>query len=725
MEALHSNEADEVENEHVDVKNWWKELQDRLYWLTHKSLVPGYKEQDIEDINILKQVIRQCKDNSNWKEERELMLDFGEKLFSAQRRVVDENFDRMEHTLECTENVIADYRDMANCVKVLKQNVRNVLSQTKFNSYDIFQTFFTVEKLSEEVRLLKVIEKVSHAPERYKLLVDGKHFVHAVHTLSSCINQLESEELKPIQALSAMNGEMKGNVVHLETIIVEGLKEHLYLNADACWDLQESQRGLNRISCQLSTKGVVNNQHDFDRILNSVFNAQEFQQTEPLDENPETESFFFIAKCIEALSFLGADIESQGAGGKECGGRLAEAVRRIHSSIQFDLHQLVTCILEDFDACSGQESESLVMSSVPIDGEKSTQENLASLLAAYVSPSDQVQMTRLLTQMSVLFERVMLNFSFFIVALNRKADQLDALYPHMPDMIPIFPLGTDSNDHTSVWSSMQNIVVTFMKSYLQVPESSQLNMAKLTSLDLEEVDFEFCFEDLHLESNEFDEMAFSKRKFRTIDSLPASPFFIKIMHGHQNQLVRKMQNEISEHCFFLRGNSSSEEPWKPERGLCPITDFLNSYTTHEYFPFIGSQLKEYLDQKLSSPEAFKRVSKRNKFGSTWYDPNNEKGAMIDAAAQAQMVLEFLYEGASSVEEDTFLDQYLQVIERIVERQLVSAVNDFIHRDFSGIGYKSTTAARLDNVLDPREFDPGSYGWLLYNEEPYLLSLIHI
>ena len=49
---------------------------------------------------------------------------------------------------------------MSNLVKSLKQNIRNVKSQTSFNANSIFDTFFTVEKLDEEVRLLKVIEAV-------------------------------------------------------------------------------------------------------------------------------------------------------------------------------------------------------------------------------------------------------------------------------------------------------------------------------------------------------------------------------------------------------------------------------------------------------------------------------------------------------------------------------------------------------------------------------------
>eukprot|EP00656_Telonema_subtile_P050260 TRINITY_DN6467_c0_g1_i9.p1 TRINITY_DN6467_c0_g1~~TRINITY_DN6467_c0_g1_i9.p1 ORF type:complete len:912 (-),score=276.93 TRINITY_DN6467_c0_g1_i9:92-2827(-) len=721
---MESMDDDFIDNESPEDKKFWKELYNQLYWLQAKKLVPGYDGNDPDDINILAEVIAACKDGSNWKDTKEIMLDYKEKFFDSQRRVVDENFGKMEHTLECTETVIEDYRYMANCVKILKQNVRNVLSQTKFNSHDIFQTFFSVEKLGEEVRLLKVIERVSHAPEKYKLLVDGKHFVHAVHSLSSTINELETEELKPVQALTAMNGEMKGNIVQLETIIVDALKEHLYLDSEACWDAQENQRGMNRITGQLNTAGVKSNQHDFDHILNGVFFETDFDTMEPLNTDPENESFRFMALCIEALSSLGADVNNPGNGGKDPGGKLAEAVRRIHSSIQYDLHQVVTNLLDDFEASSGQESESLIMSSVPIDGERSVQDSIGVLLSGYVSASDEAQMNRLLTQISVIFERIMLNFSFFIVALNRKADQLDALYPHMPETIPIFPLGTDKEDKrsgtcTAVWSAMQNILVTFMDSYLQAPQGGGLNMSKLTSLELEEVDFEFKFEDLHLETNDFDELAFSKRKFQIMDCLPASPFYMKLVYAHQSQFVRKMQQEISEHCFFMKGKTSHENPWKPERGTCPVNDFLTAFILNSYFPFVDTQVAEYLDSKLSSTEAFKRVSKRNRFGVAWYDTENQKGALIDAVAQTQLVLEFLFEGVSSVEEDTFLEEYMGIVERVVDKQLKSAVNDFIHHDFSGIVYGSTTEDRLGKFQDPTEVDPGTYAYMLYHDDPYL------
>lgn len=719
---MESMDDDLIDNESAEDKKFWKELYNQLYWLQAKKLVPGYDGNDPDDINILAEVIAACKDGSKWKETKETMLDYKEKFFDSQRRVVDENFTKMEHTLECTEAVIEDYRYMANCVKVLKQNVRNVLSQTKFNSHDIFQTFFSVEKLGEEVRLLKVIERVSHAPEKYKLLVDGKHFVHAVHSLSSTINELDSEELKPVQALTAMNGEMKGNIVQLESIIVEALKEHLYLDTEACWDTQESQRGLNRITGNLRIHGVKTNQHDFDQILNQVFFENEIDVMEPLDTDPESHSFRFIALCIEALSNLGADVNNAGQG-KDPGGKLAEAVRRIHSSIQYDLHNVITNMLDDFEACSGQESESLIMSSVPIDGERSVQDSIAALLSGYVSPSDELQMNRLLTQISVIFERIMLNFSYFIVALNRKADQLDTLHPQMPETIPIFPLGTDREDingkSVSVWSCMQNILVTFMDSYLQAPQGGQLNMSKLTSLELEEVEFEFKFEDLHLETNDFDEIAFSKRKFRIMDCLPASPFFVKLVYAHQSQFVRKMQQEITEHCFFMKNKTSQEEPWKPERGLCPVNDFLTSFILDSYFPFVDAQVEEYLDSKLTSTEAFKRVSKRNRFGGVWYDPEAQKGALIEAVAHAQLALEFLFEGVTTVEEDLFLEEYMRIVERVVGVQLKSALNDFIHRDFSGIVYGSTTEARLDRFKDPAELDPGTYGYVLYHDDPYI------
>ena len=48
-------------------------------------------------------------------------------------------------------------------------------------------------------------------------------------------------------------------------------------------------------------------------------------------------------------------------------------------------------------------------------------------------------------------------------------------------------------------------------------------------------------------------------------------------------------------------------------------------------------------------------------------------------------------------------------------ELKKALNEFIHRDFTGIVYKSTTEERLERFQDPSELQPNSYGYLLYHE----------
>lgn len=147
------------------------------------SLITRSAESPVRRVNILKEVIAACKDGSRWKEKREQMMEYKEIFFAAQRRVVEGTLTaalRLENFLQGTSRrwniplsaprtssrIISEqqpavhysgYRYMANCVKVLKQNVRNVRSQTKFNSVDLFNTFYEVEKLSEEVRLLKVM----------------------------------------------------------------------------------------------------------------------------------------------------------------------------------------------------------------------------------------------------------------------------------------------------------------------------------------------------------------------------------------------------------------------------------------------------------------------------------------------------------------------------------------------------------------------------------------
>lgn len=702
-----ASEQEFLEDESKEDKEFWTGMYNDLYWLQAKKLVPGYDGKDPEDVNILEEVMAAVNGNE-WKDTKGTMEEYKDKFFAAQQRVVDDNFDDMDETMNCTEAVIQDYRGMSNLVKSLKQNIRNVKSQTSFNANSIFDTFFTVEKLDEEVRLLKVIEAVYGSRDQYKSLIETRHFVHAVYMVHETIGKLESEELSPIAALKPLYSEMKTNVTQLQKKVIENLKAHIYLTAEACWDLQDSNRSINRVSGSLNTKGVIKKNEQTDALQKVFKKDATADMIEPLNEDTEENSYVFIARCIEALSVLGGPANMFDGCNREV---IQTVVKELGRGMQAELHNVITACLIDFQDYTGPESdEFLIMSSVPIDGKESEKETMAAQLHGVVSNMDASQMRKLTQRIFTLFERIMNNFSFLIKTLEFKKDQLEAAFPNMEEMT-IFPIGQIEGG--SVWSAMQKVLVTFMESYLATPHEVATTHDLRECMKLDTIAFSFTFENPSDMLGEDADDEFYKRPFRIIDSLPASPFFVEMMYESQSDFVRKITSEIKIHC-----EQSLENPWNPGDG-CDIFEFLDTFISDKFFPYVKAEIATYLSNKYKSSEAFKRVSKRNKFGDTYY-AEGERGALIDAAAHTMMAIEFLFEGIASVQQERVLDMYMEVIDETVEGLLDAIkwiVRDCVKDTSTKDRLPADPAGECNSGGDPKQM----YAHLLLHQDPYMVN----
>jgi hypothetical protein len=65
-------------------------------------------------------------------------------------------YEAMNNTMESSKKVIHDYDEMRKLVQILKHNIGRVRPQTTFDSDMIFNTFYEVETIAEELRILKL-----------------------------------------------------------------------------------------------------------------------------------------------------------------------------------------------------------------------------------------------------------------------------------------------------------------------------------------------------------------------------------------------------------------------------------------------------------------------------------------------------------------------------------------------------------------------------------------
>jgi len=147
---------------------------------------------------------------------------------------------------------------------------------------------------------------------------------------------------------------------------------------------------------------------------------------------------------------------------------------------------------------------------------------------------------------------------------------------------------------------------------------------------------------------------------------------------------------------------------------------------HEsFFPFLRSEITEYLDEQYDTsenPNAFKRVSKRNKFGEVFYSEDG-KGALIDAAAQTIMAVDFIFQGIKTVQQPSFLDEYLDLVQEAVDNFILACWDEILGtKGKPGLITNSTTSQRLPSKPSEAEGEESvqtEYAKWLLEKDPHL------
>ncbi|TPX58983.1 hypothetical protein PhCBS80983_g02766 [Powellomyces hirtus] len=267
------------------------------------------------------------------------------KLENAMDLIVNDYHQAFNTAIQTFSSVVENITDSQRRVVDSRKRLEDSKEWLQCKRFDLMHLWLKSIQYKEISRILDAIEELQTAPDRLDALIQGKYYLTAVRLLLSSMRSLDEGECAEIGALELVRQKLHEIRESLHETLIEELHNHLYLKSafslyrlDGVNDSSQTHSHERGDECyekrrgQTQQKAVIDPFKKFSKLSSGA--AAEYEITEDLETNPETDSFHYILCLVEALFLLG---------------RLREALELVRDRLPIELYYVVERTVQETD----------------------------------------------------------------------------------------------------------------------------------------------------------------------------------------------------------------------------------------------------------------------------------------------------------------------------------------------------------------------------------------
>ncbi|KAI8915401.1 Sec8 exocyst complex component-specific domain-containing protein [Powellomyces hirtus] len=382
------------------------------------------------------------------------------KLEKAMDLIVNDYHQAFNTAIQTFSSVVENITDSQRRVVDSRKRLEDSKEWLQCKRFDLMHLWLKSIQHKEISRILDAIEELQTAPDRLDALIQGKYYLTAVRLLLSSMRSLDEGECAEIGALELVRQKLHEIRECLHETLIEELHNHLYLKSafslyrlDGVNDSSQTHSHERGDECyekrrgQTQQKAVIDPFKKFSKLSSGA--AAEYEITEDLETNPETDSFHYILCLVEALFLLG---------------RLREALELVRDRLPIELYYVVERTV--------QETDRGYAGTMAQDGVRHTLDSQApNLLGTSARQSDIRTLLRFLSGLFCKFESIIQAHSYIqhiLQNLNKRSPdfKLEGLYTLR-----------------DVWYNAQNELKAMLYEYVSNAERKTADASAVVSLN--------------------------------------------------------------------------------------------------------------------------------------------------------------------------------------------------------------------------------------------------
>jgi hypothetical protein len=261
------------------------------------------------------------------------------KIHKTVEEVVNANY----RQFNSTTTIFTGVQNELWSTKGTAQTIKSQLLQTK----EILQTkradlnglWNKAKQYKEMLRILDKLDNLKKTPEKIEQLIRDKYYKMAIQLLLNTLEDLDSPELKPIEATSGLRRALLKIKNNLHNTLVEEIHNHVYMKIhlkeefDNFGTLNNASKFQDTIVNYLINTNPFNNREN--RRLSNSGNYNFISLEEDLSLDPEADSLKFISILVNGLYQIG---------------KLNEGTDMIKTRAHVELYQLVDKTVDEVKA---------------------------------------------------------------------------------------------------------------------------------------------------------------------------------------------------------------------------------------------------------------------------------------------------------------------------------------------------------------------------------------